>query len=80
MAQRTITIRLGRETEERLTVLARRTKRSASLLAAEAIRAYLEKGWQLEFLEPAREGDARALERMLWLLGADQRPEPVIRF
>ena len=44
----TLSIRLDSETKERLTALARHSKRSKSFLAAEAITAYVEQEeWQL---------------------------------
>jgi predicted transcriptional regulator len=44
----TLSIRLDRETKKRLHVLAQRSKRSKSFLAAEAIMRYLEaEEWQL---------------------------------
>jgi RHH-type transcriptional regulator, rel operon repressor / antitoxin RelB len=44
----TLSIRLDSETKERLSALARHSKRSKSFLAAEAIAAYVEQEeWQL---------------------------------
>jgi len=44
----TLSIRIDSETKERLGALARRSKRSKSFLAAEAIAAYVEsEEWQL---------------------------------
>jgi predicted transcriptional regulator len=45
----TLSIRIDAETKKRLDALARRSKRSKSFLAAEAITAYVElEGWQLD--------------------------------
>lgn len=44
----TLSIRIDAETKKRLDVLSKRSKRSKSFLAAEAITAYVEsEGWQL---------------------------------
>lgn len=44
----TLSIRIGAETKKRLDVLARRSRRSKSFLAAEATTAYLEaEEWQM---------------------------------
>jgi predicted transcriptional regulator len=44
----TLSIRIDAETKKRLDVLARRSKRSKSFLAAEAIAAYIDaENWQL---------------------------------
>lgn len=44
----TLSIRLGTETKKRLDALSKRSKRSKSFLAAEAIAAYVEaEEWQL---------------------------------
>lgn len=48
----TLSIRIDTETKNRLDVLAKRSKRSKSFLAAAAITAYVEaEEWQLEELE-----------------------------
>lgn len=50
----TLSIRLDRETKHRLDILAKRSKRSKSFLAAEAIAAYVEsEEWQLGELQAA---------------------------
>jgi RHH-type rel operon transcriptional repressor/antitoxin RelB len=52
----TLSIRLDSETKERLTALARHSKRSKSFLAAEAIAAYVEQEeWQLGEIRAAIE-------------------------
>lgn len=48
----TLSIRLDAETKKRLDALAKRSKRSKSFLAAEAIAAYVEaEEWQLEQIQ-----------------------------
>ena len=48
----TLSIRIDSETKKRLDVLSKRSKRSNSFLAAEAIAAYVEsEGWQLGELQ-----------------------------
>jgi predicted transcriptional regulator len=48
----TLSIRIDTETKKQLDALARRSKRSKSFLAAEAIAAYVEaEGWQLSEIE-----------------------------
>lgn len=48
MATETLSIRIDAETKKRLSVLSKRSKRSKSFLAAEAIAAYVEsEEWQL---------------------------------
>jgi len=48
----TLSIRIDSETKERLEALARRSKRSKSFLAAEAIAAYVEaEAWQIGEIE-----------------------------
>jgi len=48
----TLSIRIDRETKRRLDALSKRSKRSKSFLAAEAIAAYVEsEGWQLGELQ-----------------------------
>jgi predicted transcriptional regulator len=50
----TLSIRLDAATKQRLDVLARRSKRSKSFLAAEAIAAYVEQEeWQLGEIQAA---------------------------
>lgn len=50
----TLSIRLDTETKERLDALAKRSKRSKSFLAAEAIAAYVEsEEWQLGEIQTA---------------------------
>lgn len=45
----TLSLRIDEETKERLDVLAKRSRRSKSFLAAEAIAAYVEaESWQLD--------------------------------
>lgn len=45
----TLSVRIDTETKKRLEVLARRTRRSRSFLAAEAIAGYVEaESWQLD--------------------------------
>lgn len=45
----TLSLRVDEETRERLEALARRTRRSKSLLVAEAIASYVEaESWQLD--------------------------------
>ena len=48
MATETLSIRIDAETKKRLSALSKRSKRSKSFLAAEAIAAYVEsEEWQL---------------------------------
>lgn len=48
----TLSVRVGVETKRRLETLAKRTQRSKSFLAAEAIAAYVDaEGWQVEETE-----------------------------
>jgi len=48
MATETLSIRIDAETKKRLSALSKRSKRSKSFLAAEAITAYVEsEEWQL---------------------------------
>jgi RHH-type rel operon transcriptional repressor/antitoxin RelB len=48
----TLSIRIDTETKKRLDALARRSKRSKSFLAAEAIAAYVDaESWQLSEIE-----------------------------
>lgn len=56
----TLTVRLSQSTKDRLDALSKRTKRSRSVLASEAIEAFIElNGWQIEGIEAAlREADA----------------------
>ena len=50
----TLSIRLDRDTKKRLDVLAKRSRRSKSFLAAEAIAAYVQsEEWQLGELQAA---------------------------
>ena len=50
----TLTLRLSRETKDRLDALAHSTKRSKSFLAQQAIEAYLDaNAWQIEKIERA---------------------------
>ena len=59
-ATTTMTVRLGEEVKERLDRLAKRTSRSRSWLAAEAISSYVEhQEWQLgEITKGIAEADA----------------------
>lgn len=52
MTTETLSIRIGSETKKRLDALSKRSKRSKSFLAAEAIAAYVEsEEWQLGELQ-----------------------------
>lgn len=81
----TMTVRLDVATKERLEALARSTKRSASLLAAEAIEAFVDVDeWQVEGIEQAvAEADAGGAavphgEMVAWLAswGSEDEIEP----
>jgi predicted transcriptional regulator len=49
-----LSVRIDRETKERLEALAQRSRRSKSYLAAEAIAAYVEaESWQLDEIHAA---------------------------
>jgi len=52
----TLTVRLPRQTKERLALLASRTRRSSSFLAAEAIAAYVTR--ELAIVEAIEQGRA----------------------
>jgi RHH-type rel operon transcriptional repressor/antitoxin RelB len=50
----TLSVRIDTDTKNRLEALAKRSRRSKSFLAAEAIAAYVEaESWQLEEIEAA---------------------------
>lgn len=80
----TVSVRLDRETRDKLEALARTTRRSKSFLAAEAISSYVEvNAWQVEGIAQAIEkadrggpfvtqGDA---ERYLEGLARGEKPE-----
>ena len=53
----TLSVRIGVETKRRLEALAKRSKRTRSFLAAEAISAYVEaESWQLAEIEAGIQG------------------------
>lgn len=81
----TLSLRIDQETKERLDSLAKRTRRSKSFIAAEAIAAYVEaESWQLEEvaagLDDLEQGRAMDHEAVAgWLRswgGPDERKTP----
>lgn len=77
----TLSIRIDTETKKQLDALARRSKRSKSFLAAEAIAAYVEaESWQLGEIEAGRKDldDGRVVSHekvSKWLRSWGSAPE-----
>jgi RHH-type transcriptional regulator, rel operon repressor / antitoxin RelB len=80
----TLTVRVDKKTRDRLQKLARATARSRSFLAAEAIRAFVDRNeWQIEAIkqgiadaDAGRVVDGQRVEAWLESWGTDKETEP----